>query len=94
MSIYTDRWNAVHELFMDHIVPAFDDPTCDVLFEGQLLTRDQLVIDDQLIEIVIDNCTYVVYNGDPEFDEGAYDLQADTAKRIRKQFKIYKRIDF
>lgn len=94
MSIYTDRWNAVHELFMDHIVPAFDDPSVDVLFDGQQIFRDQLIIVDQLIEVVIGNCTYTLYNGDPEYDEGAYDLISDTEKRIRSNFKIYKRIDY
>lgn len=93
MSIYTDRWNAVHELFMTKIVPALDDPTCDVLFDGQKIERCELIIDER-ISIVIENCTYVIYNPDPDFDEGAHDTIEETAQRIRRDFKIYKRIDF
>lgn len=93
MSIYTDRWNAVHGLFMTKIIPAFDDAKCDVLYDGQVITRDNLIIGDK-IEVVIDNCAYCIYNPDPDYDEGAYDLIEVTEKRIRGQFKIYKRIDF
>lgn len=98
MSIYTDRWNSVHELFMTKIVPAFDDPTIDVLFDGQKIERTQLIIGDQLIEVEIQgdrsHCTYTIYNGDLELDEGVYDPETDTAERIRRDFKLYRRIDF
>lgn len=94
MSIYADRWNAVHALFVDKILPAFDMPNVDVVFEGEKIIRDQLVIADGQITVKVENCTYCVYNGDPAYDEGAYDTEEVTAKNIRSLFKLYSTIPF
>lgn len=94
MNIYDARWNAVKALFNDKIIPAFDMPGVDVVYIGERITKEQLIVADDYIAVKIDNCMYYVYNRDSECDEGAYDNIAKTSARIRYEFKLYSTIPF
>lgn len=92
MSIFDDRWNAVHELFMAKIIPWFDVPGIDVLYHGIKINRDQLKIGDRTIDVIDGNTTFCIWDGDLRYDHGAYDQIEVTETRILNDFKVYKNL--
>jgi len=90
------RWTAVKNLFERRILPALRKPNVFATYEGEMFGALEVEIDCErrLIQIRSGNCLYGVYNGNPEYDEGAYSTIAETKKEILDSISILKRLRY
>ncbi len=91
MNIYDKRWNAVLSFFKDRLLPAMAEPHVDTFYEGIKISTGNIIIAERSRVITVDseNCQFVVYNGSPDWDEGAHDKTSDTIARLEESFKLY-----
>lgn len=94
---YEKRWQAVKKFVETKINPLMMDERYIVAMDGDLIDiRAPLEIHDDTKEIVVtsDHCTYVIYNGDPDCDEGAHTPTREVIKELRQRFQIFKEIAY
>jgi hypothetical protein len=75
MNIYEQRWSTVQQYF-ERLNTLIAEENFVVYFQDmRIVTRPTFTIDvvNKEIQVIDDNCTHVVYSGDPELDEGVHD---------------------
>jgi len=94
--LHFSRWRAAQTLVTKKILPLFDLPNIDVLYDGVKISKDSIVIDVARMRIMVKvgNSAYFMYDGDPDYDEGAYDTIGFTADRIRNKIVAYRSIKY
>jgi hypothetical protein len=90
---HQSRWNAAVKLFQG-LISSAKIHNAQIMFDGLIITPNQIKITDRTIEIVQDNCTFLMFIADPDIDNGLYDKHGDYAKGIRKQIQLVKIIPF
>jgi hypothetical protein len=92
MNIYEKRWATVKAYF-ERINDLIRSDIV-VVYDGAYIEKP-FFISEQMKEISIreDCSTYIVYSGDPMFDEGVHDKIEDTLAKFRKEFKFLRHVD-
>jgi hypothetical protein len=91
--IQMNRWLAAKALFEKLIKKAETENTV-IFWQGSLIPSDSIKIRDDGIYVVLDNCTFVMFDCDPDLDEGVHAPIQEFAKDIREQFKLAKIVKF
>ena len=95
LNIYDKRWARVRQFFqrLNDYVELNED--CVVYWNGMIIVNHPpFSINDFEREIIyrVDNCTFVLWNGDPEQDDGAHDKLSSTIDSFRKEIHLMKRL--
>lgn len=94
---YEKRWQAVKKFVETKINPLMMDECYIAAMDGDLIDIcAPLVIDEETKEIVVtsDHGAYVIYNGDPDYDDGAHTPSREIIKDLRQRFQIFKEIAY
>lgn len=94
---YKARWDFAMHMYTKHILKAMLDPTIIVIYDGMILDEGARInINTARKEItLIDKCiSYMLFNGNPEYDEGAHDTLTKIEKDIKENFIFCKKIDW
>lgn len=93
MNIYDKRWNNARNFFQK-VLEIAEKGDYVLMFDGVILTGD-VKIDDDHREIVIieDNSTWVVYNGDTDYDEGAHTTSKEWLANMKERFRVFEEVD-
>lgn len=93
---YEKRWLAAKKFIETKINPLLSNPVYFAAFDGDLISiKDPFVIDEENKEIVADlgnGCLMCIYNGDPDWDEGAHTPTREFIKDIRDRLQIFKEV--
>jgi hypothetical protein len=93
LNVYDRRWNNAKQLF-ERLQLLAKEQNCFVVFDNDFET-DEIEIneDDRTINFVGDHCSVNVYNGDPEYDEGANSTIQEWNDEMRSRIRVFKEID-
>ena len=92
-SLQRFRWEAAQKIFKN-LIKVAKEKDCMIMFDGEVITVDQIRIDDAGIAVVAENCTFGIFEADPEVDEGMYENISVFYSRVRNQFKLVKNVNF
>ena len=89
------RWNKAYNLICKIMITAVHEDA-DIMFGGYIIIPKNIIVDieNRLIYVAVDNTRVTVYNGDTEYDEGAHTPVKEIEENIRRDFKLYKRMEF
>ena len=85
------RWAAAQRLVFALKLIAKQEQAI-LLFDGELLELTAIRMNDRGIYVVAENCTYIVFEADPEVDHGLYDKAKDFETEFRKRFVLVKKL--
>lgn len=93
MNIYDKRWNNARNFFQK-VLELAERGEYVLMFDGSILSGD-IKIDDEHREIVIveDNCTFIVFNGDKDLDEGAHTPSKEWLADIKERFRVFEEVN-
>lgn len=93
MNIYDKRWLNARKFAekVEAIITEHEDYV--LMYDGELV--DEIKIDEEHREIFIvsENCTYGLYNGDKDYDEGANTTSKKWLEEIKQRVQIFKEIE-
>ena len=87
------RWNAARALFQSMIDTANRENGM-LLFNGSPIPTSDVRITDVGIYVVEDNCTFIQFEANPDFDHGLYDKASSFEAKIRRNFVIVKKLEY
>jgi hypothetical protein len=87
------RWNSARRLFQSMIDTA-NRENAMLMFNGSLIPTSAVRITDTGIYVAEDNCTFIQFEADPNFDHGLYDKASKTEARVRENFVIVKKLAY
>jgi hypothetical protein len=88
-------WNTAYNLICQILIIAAHEDA-DIMFDGYVIEPKNIIVDigNRLIYVAVDNTRVTVYNGDTEYDEGAYTPVEEIEENIRRDFNLYKQIRY
>jgi hypothetical protein len=92
MNIYEKRWNIVYK-FAKKLKDLYDTGNYIIMENGVYLDSSfqiELDVDELYFGFKTDNCRYMIYEGNLDWDHGAYDTIKATKERLShiKSFKL------
>lgn len=90
-SMYKKRWDNAVRAFTS-IKEQAEAKDCILWYEGEI-RPEQLVITEDSIYVLENNCQHVLFENDISLDEGLHTSISDYNKWIRKNFKLVKFIE-
>ena len=85
--LHSRRWNFAKALVESMIIKA-NAQGASILFDGELITPNEIVIDDTSIKVVKDRTTHMIFEANPELDHGLHDSTGQFEARVRESFVL------
>lgn len=93
MNNYEARWNNACS-WAKKLKEKYDTGLYLLEYDGEFLNFGETKIiineDEQLIILKRNNCRYIIYDGDQEFDHGAFTPIKEFNKTVIDKIKLYK----
>lgn len=90
---HQQRWFAAKNFFESMLETAkWHDAL--IMFDDAVVERSQVRVTDTQIMVVIGNCSWIMFDADPDLDAGLYTKTHDFFIEMRKRFKIIKSIQW
>jgi hypothetical protein len=94
---YEKRWQAVKKFVETKINPILIDEQYVAALDGEIINvHQQLEIDNEAKEIIMRdrNCSHVIYNCNPKYDEGAHTPIRESIKELKQRIQIFKKVKY
>jgi hypothetical protein len=96
MNIYEKRWLKAKSYF-ERLNKIVATKKYTIMFSDMFLEKGKIFDineTEKLISISQDNIQWIIYNGDPTYDEGVLDKIEDTLKSFKDMIKVYAEVDW
>jgi hypothetical protein len=91
--IHRRRWNFAKAFFESMIIKA-NARGASILFDGELITSNEIVIDDTSIKVVNGRTTHMIFEANPELDHGLFETPGQFEARVRESFVLVVQITY
>lgn len=91
--LHLARWMAAQKLVVRLLTTAVLDGGT-IMFENTPIEMTNLVINERGIYVDLENCRYIMFEADPEYDHGLYDKVEDFEACFRNRFTIVKKLEY
>lgn len=91
--LHRRRWNFAKAL-VESMITRANARGASILFDGELITTNQIVIDDTSIKVVNGRTTHMIFEANPELDHGLFETPGQFEARVRKSFVLVVQITY
>lgn len=88
---HQQRWDFA-QFLIKKLKNKISEESCVLWFDDCIITPDQIIINNNSIFVKIGNCTYSLFDCDPDWDDGIHDNMKVTEARFRKTLKLFKEV--
>ena len=89
--IQHQRFLAARQLFINLKREAIVN-SAKILFDSTIIAPEQIKLVGDSIFVQIDNCRYMFFQADPNYDHGLFTKAAEFEKNVRSRFKLVKEL--
>jgi hypothetical protein len=89
-TLHQSRWNAAVKLLSNLKAKCAGTPGALLMYDGDLIQPDQIVITEDEIKVKSGTITYEVFIADPLYDSGLYKSIKVFNTEVKERFKLVK----
>jgi hypothetical protein len=89
-TLHQSRWNAAVKLLSNLKAKCKSTPGALLMYDGDLIQEDQIVITEDEIKVKSGTSTYEVFIADPLYDSGLYKSVKEFNTEVKERFKLVK----
>jgi hypothetical protein len=89
-TLHQSRWNAAVKLLSNLKAKCVSTPGALLMYDGDLIQPEQIVITEDEILVKSSTSTYEVFIADPLYDSGLYKSIKEFNTEVKERFKLVK----
>jgi hypothetical protein len=93
-TLHQSRWNSAVNLFTKLKTLCQNDPSILLLYDGDLILPEQIVVTKDEIVVQSGSITYDVFIADPLYDSGLYKSIKEFKAEVKQRFRPVKLLKF